>query len=136
MSIDGTIFTHVENVVTFSTSDITNFTEKFTLSQVFKMMRDTGTFWNVFSVLFTDGTVTIDVTFFTSIWTWWTGFFSFNVVGINWTNTMFTNSITVTGSTGFSMINTSFTFVITRSTFGKIVFIISINTVASAWTIS
>jgi hypothetical protein len=68
MSINTTIITHIENVVTFSTSNITNFTEKDSLNSGFEMMINTWTFWWVRSVGGTSNTVTVMITFFTSIW--------------------------------------------------------------------
>jgi len=125
VGIGGTSFTHVENVVTFFTSDVTNFTEKNSLNHGFKMMWDTWTFWDGVSVSFTDGTVTIHITFFTSIWARWTVDF-INIIMINWTVTIWSvDSVTRTLNT-FGSGGTGFTPVWAFNASTRVIFIVSI----------
>jgi hypothetical protein len=133
--VDGTFVTVVENVGTFGTSDVTDFTEKSVLDDGFEMVSNTWTFWSIFSVSSTDGTVTIVITFFTSIWTWWTDSFV-GVISIDWTVTgRSVNSVSGTNFTIRRVRVTGLTHVITRFTFVVFTFIESSSTFTS-WSVN
>jgi len=58
-STSGTILTIVENVGTFTTSNVTYFANFFTLMDIWEMVLDTWTFWDWVGISSTNSTVTV-----------------------------------------------------------------------------
>jgi hypothetical protein len=96
----STVVTPIENVATFVTSDITDFTEKSILDHSFEMVSNTRTVRDWVSVSSTNGTVSFDIAFFTGIRARWANWY-ISVEGINWTMTGWgIDSVSRTGDTG------------------------------------
>lgn len=128
--VSSTIFTHIENVFTFTTSDVTDFAEESVLDGGFEMVSVTWTFWDWASVSSTDGTISIVIAFFASVWARWTDG-HVGVKSINWTVTFWSiDSVSSTSDTGL-VSRTGSTIMVTWFTFHGSSFIISVSTVTS-----